>query len=276
MEEPQTAPSQVDDLREPARSKGYSFKTFGRQAGSVPLEIAGLFGGITALGIGNWNWGSSSFRFHSEGWFGKNVGSSGMDKLGHAYSTYLMTEFLTSSINREAADSRGSELTAGLVAMGLMTYVEIFDGFSGDHGFSKEDMIADAVGTGFSILRSKVPVLKKTLDFRLEYLPSGNVSGFHPITDYSGQRYILAFQPAGLLKNKNSPLRFIELLGGYYARGFTAKERARGEPRRRELFVGIGINLQSLLFPEPNGRLERAASSVLDYVQVPYTAVYSQ
>lgn len=257
-------------------SSPYSLRTFGRQAGSVPLEIGGLFGGITFLGVTNWSWGNSKFRFKSEGWFDRDSASLGMDKLGHAYSTYVMTEFLTASINREASDKRGADFTAGLIAMGLMTYVEVFDGFSSDHGFSKEDMVADALGTGFSILRSQVPVLKRTLDFRLEYLPSKNVTGFHPITDYSGQRYILAFQPAGLIKNERNPLRFVEILGGYYARGFTTQEAERGEPRRRELFVGIGLNLQSLLFPTPTRWWERTTNSVLDYVQVPYTAVYSK
>ena len=110
----------------------------------------------------------------------------------------------------------------------------------------------------------------------MEYLPSKNVKGFHPITDYSGQRYILAVQLSGFRQLERSPLRFVELQGGYYARGFTKAEEQRGEKRRRELFVGVGINLQQLLFPNPKGRIERALNSVLDYVQVPYTAVYSK
>lgn len=64
-----------------------------------------------------------------------------------------------------------------------MTCVEVFDGFAEDHGYSYEDLVANAGGAGFSVLRSSVPGPKQKLDFRLLNLASGNVKGFHPITD---------------------------------------------------------------------------------------------
>lgn len=259
----------------PVPGDSYGWDRFADQTASIPLEAGGLALGITSLGVFNWKWGSSGFRFQSEGWFPRNRGSSGMDKLGHAFSTYVMTEFLTRAIEREADDPRGADITGGLLAMGLMTYVEVFDGFSVDHGFSYEDLVMDGLGAGLSVLRTRVPALRETIDFRLQYIPSGNEGGFHPITDYSGQRYVLAFQFAGMDGMDRSPLRHVELLGGYYARGITEAEELRGEPRRRELFVGLGLNLQQLLFPRPARRWERWARSALDYVQVPYTAVYS-
>jgi len=63
--------------------------------------------------------------------------------------------------------------------------------------------------------------------------------------------------------------------GGYYAQGFTHEEEVRGEPLRRRLFLGIGLNVTELLFPARPSRLGRAVKSALEYLQVPYTAVYS-
>jgi uncharacterized protein YfiM (DUF2279 family) len=247
------------------------------QARAIPLEAGGLALGITAIGVANWNWGSSGFHFDSEGWFGRETSSFGVDKVGHAYSTYVMTEFLGAAIRGKAQNGRGAQLTAAALSMALMTYVEVFDGFSGDHGFSWEDLVADAAGAGLSILRHTVPGLNDKLDFRLEYLPSGNV-GFRPLSDYSGQRYIFALKLAGFDKLEDTPLRFVELQGGYHARGFSERDRKMGVEPRRALFVGLGFNLQQLLSRDrgSGSNVVRSARSVLEYVQVPYTAIYSR
>jgi hypothetical protein len=199
----------------------------------------------------------------------------GMDKFGHAYTSYLITDLLTYGIRRNA-DPSGAEITAGLLAAGVMTYVEVFDGFSGDHGFSWEDMAFNAGGIGFSILRNSVPGLRDKLDFRLQYVPSGNKDGFHPITDYSGQKYVLALKLAGFEAFEDTALRFVELHAGYYARGFTKEERENGDERRREPYVGIGLNLQELIFGYPSVRdtgVGRWGRTALEYIQVPYTYI---
>ncbi|MFL9840348.1 DUF2279 domain-containing protein [Sphingomonas sp. ST-64] len=244
---------------------------------SIPWEAGGVAAGITALGIFNWNWGSSGFHFSSEGWFGRDTSSFGSDKLGHAYSTYVMTEFLSAAIRRNARAPKRAQVSAAAISMALMTYVEVFDGFSGDHGFAWEDMAANTAGAAFSVLRHTVPGLNDKLDFRLHYIPSGNV-GWRPITDYSGQRYVLAVKLAGFEPFADGPSRFVELHGGYYARGFTEREKLRGVEPKRALFVGIGFNLQQLISRDrgEKSRFHRAARSALEYVQVPYTAAYSR
>lgn len=267
-------PERVERLfirRDATDFSGYDAKQFYRQSLSVPWDFAALFGGITYLGIKSWNWGSSEFRFNSEGWFGEDTGSMGMDKLGHAYTTYLMSEYLTQRILQEAEDPRGAAFTAAILAMGLQTYVEIFDGFSGDHGFSNEDMVADAAGAIFSVLRSTVPGMADKLDFRMEYIPSGNAK-VSPVSDYSGQKYLLALKLSGFEKLEETPLKFLELQAGYYARGFTDEEEANGDELRREPYVAVGINLQQVF-----ARWDSVPSLVvqrgLEYVQVPYTYI---
>ncbi|MHC4629047.1 MAG: DUF2279 domain-containing protein, partial [Planctomycetota bacterium] len=187
---------------------------------------------------------------------------------------YVVSEFLTDRINAGSSGGEGAEITAFVLSYGLMAYIELFDGYSSDHGFSYEDMVMNALGGGFSYLRRKVPGLREKVDFRMEYIPSGNVGGFHPITDYSGQKYLLSLKFAGFEGARDTPLRFLELHAGYYARGFTQAERDRLEPLRREPYIGIGINLGELLFGAPSvrdtgpGKFGRRA---LEYVQVPYT-----
>jgi hypothetical protein len=65
------------------------YVSLGEAAQSVPLESVGLLALVTYTGFKDWKWGSASFRFNSEGWFGMSTGSGGLDKLGHAYGSYM-------------------------------------------------------------------------------------------------------------------------------------------------------------------------------------------
>jgi hypothetical protein len=251
----------------------YGADTFFDQSSNVGWEIAAAFGGVTVLGLKSWDWGSSSFKFNSEGWFGKNTGSSGIDKLGHAYTTYMLTEYFTQRIAHTSEDPRGAAVTGAIIAMGVQTYVEVFDGFSGDHGFSYEDMVFNASGAAFSVARSTFPELASKLDYRLIYWPSGKVNGFHPITDYSGQKYVLALKLSGFEAFEDTPLRFLELHGGYYATGISKAEKRAGVERGRHLYAGIGINFTELLqaLPGNDSALSLGVQNFTRYVQPPYS-----
>ena len=61
----------------------YSLATYWEDVKTTRWETAAVFAGATALGIHTWDWGSSKrFKTNPEGWFGKNTGSGGADKLG--------------------------------------------------------------------------------------------------------------------------------------------------------------------------------------------------
>lgn len=253
----------------------YGADRFLDHSGSILWDIAAVYGLTTAIGLGNWDWGTNSFHFESEGWFGDDTRYGGMDKLGHAYSGYLLTEYFTQRIAHTSEANTSAVISGAILGMGVQTYIEVFDGFSGGHGFSYEDLIMDGVGVGFSMLRSTVPGLAEKLDFRMEYLPSGHIDGYSPATDYSGQKYLLALKLSGFEEFRDTPLRFVELQVGYFTRGFSDEERDAGEDRRREPYAAIGINLNELIGASPaNGTTAGlAASRATEYIQMPYTYV---
>jgi hypothetical protein len=268
------------DRDEALPSSAYDVYAFGGQVASVALELAALWGAISIKGAITWKWGTASFRFNPEGYFGKDTGSFGMDKVGHAYSTYVLTELLTDRIRAYAPEPDGAPITAAALALSTLLYVEVFDGFSVDHGFAYEDVIFDSLGAGFSVLRNIVPGIRNKLDYRMEYVPSGNRSGFHPMTDYSGQKFVLVLKLAGFEWLEDTAPSYFEVHTGYFARGFTPAERERGEPERRVPYVGIGLNLQQLLFGSEHPAevpLEQYGRRALEYLQVPYAyAAYPQ
>ncbi len=52
-------------------------------------------GVITAWGVTNWDYFSQSPQTTSEDWFGNDTKSGGVDKLGHAYTSYVLTHGLS-------------------------------------------------------------------------------------------------------------------------------------------------------------------------------------
>ena len=203
----------------------YSLSQLGDHLHSVRWELAAVGAGLVAVGIRDWDWGNGSgFQFIEEGWFAKNTRHGGMDKIGHAFSTYVIADILTDRIRANAANPTGAQITGALVAFGIMGLGETLDGFTGKHRFSREDIVANGAGALFSILRNSVPGMREKLDWRIMYTPasyelpgitSSEESGILP--PYQRQRYVMALKGSGFDELKNTPLRYVELHAGFDA-----------------------------------------------------------
>ena len=263
----------IDDSLPPEEhAPRYDLQRFGQHVHSIRWDLLGFGAGITALGITRWDWGSSGFHFVSEGFFGKDTFNGGMDKLGHAWMGYALSDYLTWRIEHSSSDIAYADVTGAALSMGIMTGIELSDGLSSGYGFSYEDFIMDAAGAGFSLLRRRVPGLADLVDFRLQYIPSGEGSGWDFATDYMGQKYVLALKPAGVRSLQDSPLRFVELQLGYYARGF-GNGHAKSD-REQNAYVGLGLNVAEVyrtLAQDNNSTWSRAVEGVFHHIQVPYT-----
>jgi hypothetical protein len=269
----------------------YSLSTLGDHLYSVRWQLAAVGAGLVAIGLRDWDWGGSEFQFIEEGWFAKNTPHGGMDKIGHAFSTYVIADILTDRIRANASNPAGAPITGALVAFGIMGLGETLDGFTGKHRFSREDIVANGIGAAFAILRNSVPGLREKLDWRLMYTPASferpgitasEEAGLLP--PYQRQRYIMAVKGSGFETLKNTPLRYAELHVGFDARGFELDERRLGYPIERTLYVGVGLNLNEVLFgagSAPNFRKYKdtlpawAVQKTFEYLQVPYTAAYA-
>lgn len=254
----------------------YSAGVFWEQTKSIKWDLLALYGGVTLFGINNWDWGSSGYHFENEGWFGTDTKYGGMDKIGHAYTGYVISQYFTQRIAHTVDDPTNAAITGALLGMGFQTYIEFFDGFAGQHGFSYEDLIADGVGAAFSFLRDTVPGLREKVDFRLEYWGASDYHEWNPASDYDGQRYVLALKLSGFEDLEDSPLRFLELQAGYFTEGYTDETRDAGVDPERNPYVAIGVNLNQLLglAPEVANTLPgHAASTLFEYWQPPYTYI---
>jgi len=233
----------------------------------LKYELGGLVGAITYLGVKEWDWGSSGFQFNNEGWFGQDTGSAGTDKLGHMYSSYLMNEFLFYRLHGKTNNRVDSANYSAGMTWGMMMFVEAFDGVSGDHGFSYEDVVMNTAGIAVSHVRNLYPDVAEKFDFRIEYYPSGEKDGFHPVTDYLGMKYFAVLKPAGFSSLKDTYLKYIDFHVGYTADDYYQPDQRKFW--RRDLYVGVGLNLSEIFRLKKSNPIRK----VLNYYQPPYTYV---
>jgi len=260
------------DLSEGRKRDADRYRSFGSRVGAVQWEFAAMLAILTAVNLPKDLKHGSDFHFHDEGFFGRDTDNVGVDKLDHAFNTYLYSDILYARMKRKTGGGFQSALTAGILGVALQAYGEIYDGFEDSSGWSMQDTAFNVIGAGFSVLRNSVPGLDETLDFRVQITPNSHVYSHEGKEHFRQQHFLLALKLAGFDAFEDTPLRLVELQLGYYASGFTPRERARGETPERHPFVGIGLNVGELFFHAPRSRLGRAVRSVLEYVQVPYTA----
>jgi len=250
------------------------YRSFGSQAGAVKWEMAAILAYYTAIN------GRKLFEdpqwptVHSEGWFGKSTPDMGVDKLAHAYSSYILSEILYGRLKRKTGNAPGIQFTAAAMASVATLYTELWDSIEQTAGWSWEDVTFNTLGAGFSILRNSIPKLDEKLDYRMMIVPNSDIYTFEGKRHFEQQRFFFALKFSGFEGLNKGPLRFLELHAGYYAKDFDARDRALGREPKRRIFVGIGLNLRELFFKDSRSRAGRAAGEVMDYLTPPYTAVH--
>jgi hypothetical protein len=247
------------------------------------VVIGGIGATVGYYGATSW-WKdgfSGSFRTVDEGWFGRNTYAGGADKAGHAYFTYTGARLLTRGFEAVGNDTRRALRLGAWTSLGVMTGVEVIDGFSKRFRFSMEDAVANAAGAAFAVLVEVDPRIDALLDFRLLYRRSDDarrVGETDPLADYSGQTFLLAVKADGVPRLREVPVaRYLELQVGYNTRGYEPNDGVKIDPHRR-IYYGIGINLSRLLSDTvfrgslKGGKIQRGTDTVLEFFEVPWTA----
>lgn len=249
--------------------------SFGEHVRAIKTEVGVTFAYLTAVNIlkaASRN--LSAFSFKDEGLFEKDTSNLGVDKLVHAHNSYVLADLLAARIRKKTGTTRGTALSGALLSSGFMLYSEMYDGFKA--GFGVYDLAFNSMGAGFAVLRDTTPGLEEKLDFRVLIMPNRNIYSPSGKEHYRQLRYLFALKLSGFEQLEQSPLRFVELHAGYYGKGYTKREKARGEPLERELFAGVGLNVSELLFGRtPRTRIGRAGAELLDYWQPPYTYIHT-
>jgi len=256
-----TSISSANDLSDNCGSE-ISLQEKSKKLWTVNLTGIGI---ITAWGATKWDYFTRSPRSKSEGWFENNTKSGGADKLGHLYTSYLITHGLSNLFESWCFNKNNAATYGALSSLAIVGYMEIGDSFS-DFGLSKEDMIANTAGIIYGYFSYKNPKLADTLDLRWEYKPnSETLEDF--VTDYENSKFLLALKLNGFDFARSNFLKHVEFHAGYYTRGFSGINATK----ERNLFIGISLNLTDLFRRHSYDK----TATLLKYYQIPDSSMTS-
>jgi VanZ family protein len=189
----------------------------------------------------------SSFHF-----FNDNPEWQQMDKFGHAYSAFQLSNLAFTTLQYAGLDRKTALKYGGWAGAVMMTPIEILDGFSDGYGASWGDEVANILGSAFFIWQQKKwEKIKYQPQFFFNPSPFaalrpellGKNLSEQWLKDYNGQIYWL---------------RFNESITdwGYFMVGYGAGNMIYGRPEQniaagyqpyREFYVGFELNTEKLL-----------------------------
>ncbi len=229
---------------------------------NVAMSVA-----ILGWGYTQWNYTQQSFRFSDEGWFEKESDEGGADKLGHLFTNYTITHIAASLFESWGYSTEDAALYAALSSIFQSVIVmELGDGTGAGYGFSREDVIADIVGSLLGYIWYRYPSISSKIDFRVEYAPDLNKKISSDLTtDYESMKHLLVLKASGFELFRDSYAKYLELHMGYYGRGFYHGD-SNINNRDQYIYAGVGINLSELLAPYMG-----SYSKFFNYYQMPYS-----
>lgn len=224
---------------------------------TIPVKKVALYGGIGyAVGLTTLSaaWygenGFDKFKF-----FNDNAEWNQVDKFGHAFSTYQITNIGYNVLKRTELNDREAVFWAAGISFAMFIPIEILDGFSPDYGFSWGDIAANAIGSGLFLgehLLWKEQRIKMKFSFHqteyAAYRPEilGKNYLQQMLKDYNGQTYWFSFDIHAFAKQSKFP-KWLNLAAGYGANGMVyAREEennANGFESYRQYFLGIDFDL---------------------------------
>jgi hypothetical protein len=165
----------------------------------------------------------SKFHFFNDGgeWLG-------IDKLGHSFSAYWLSNINSRAYKWTGIDSKKSAIIGSVSSFIFMSTIEILDGYSAEWGASPWDLVANA--SGATLFLSQELLFKKQLVLlKYSYFPShysqyrpnvlGSNLGEKLIKDYNATTFWLSFDLNTIVSKKIPP--WLNLAIGYGADGMT-------------------------------------------------------
>lgn len=207
-----------------------------------------------------------------------------MDKIGHATTAYNIGTIQYDLMRWCGVKNDASIAVGGLTAIGYMSIIEIFDGFSSKWGFSTGDMIANIFGAALFAAQQKgwnQQRISLKWSFHsspyAKYYPAELGSGFlsRMIKDYNGQTYWLSFNVASFLPANSGFPYWLNMSVGYGAEGMigarTNPATINGKPvpdfpRYRKFFFAPDADLYRI---PTNSSFYNAAAYLTRFSKIP-------
>lgn len=207
-----------------------------------------------------------------------------MDKIGHATTAYNIGTIQYDLMRWCGVKNDASIAVGGLTAIGYMSIVEIFDGFSSKWGFSNGDMLANIFGAALFAAQQKGWNQQKiSLKWSFhgspyaKYYPAelGNNFLSRMLKDYNGQTYWLSFNIASFLPSNSGFPYWLNMSFGYGAEGMIGARSNPSSingvaipefPRYRKFYFAPDANLYSI---PTNSSVYNATAYLTKFSKIP-------
>lgn len=209
------------------------------------------------------------FRFHGDGYFFND--HYGVDKLGHAYSSYLIFHLTYDFMQWASIDEDAALWTAVAVPAAHAIAIELGDGFS-KYAFNGSDLVFNSSGLLYGLLQVKYPYLNN-FNYKWSYYPSpSRGSGdpdWGPASDYSGHIYWMSMDVHNLLPEKAQPYWPKEL---NLALGLGARNVSFGDtgPMKHKFAIALDWNTNAIL---PDGDTFQIFKNLVNKIHWPAPGV---
>ncbi|MDH5365677.1 MAG: YfiM family protein [Cyclobacteriaceae bacterium] len=179
-----------------------------------------------------------------------------MDKVGHAYSAYHISNTAYKALTKTGLSNKKSYLWGSAVGLLFMTPIEIMDGYSSEYGASTSDLLFNLSGSllfatqgyiwneqriypKFSFQRSQYASLRPNV------LGSNLVEEI--LKDYNGQNYWLSIDIYKFLDSKTNYPKWLNIAIGYGAHNMIyandSSNENNGYSPYRQYYFGLDIDL---------------------------------
>lgn len=164
---------------------------------------------------------TTSFRF-----FNDNAEWKQMDKVGHFYTAFHISQGTYQSIKWTGSDEQKALFWGSMAGWLALAPIEVFDGYSEGFGFSWGDMAANLGGSAFfygqHMLWDEVRIHPKFYFSRSGLAPNrpellGTNLQEQIIKDYNGQTYWFSFDLSKFMKNHDRFPGWLNIAAGYGA-----------------------------------------------------------
>jgi len=193
-----------------------------------------------------------------------------IDKLGHMYATYVLSQVFGNTLSWCGLDRRTSTIWGGGLAAGYQLALEVEDGYRQYWGFDPVDAFADIGGAAIPLLQQSFPVLRN-FSLKYSYWPSSlwqHLPGNRLfIDDYDGMTLWLSVDPHFLMGERLSATvpAWLGFSFGYAVRNINY--HGKGD---RVYYLTLDYNLSKI---HTSSNLLIALFRAIDFIHLPAPGV---
>jgi uncharacterized protein YfiM (DUF2279 family) len=182
-----------------------------------------------------------------------------MDKVGHAYTGYQLARCGDRALRWAGLSDKKSVVWGNITGFGLLTTIEIFDGFSAEYGASWSDIIANASGVGLyagqQLFWKENRIIPKFSFFSSPYAAQrpqllGSNLPQQLLKDYNAQTYWVSGNISAFLPHANRFPKWFCISLGYSADGMIyandAENIAAGYAPMRQYYLSFDVDFEKI------------------------------